>query len=55
MVDAMIEAIAKENNFNDYTTIATGGNSIFLKNSSKKIKNFEPHLVLEGLYAVSCK
>ena len=55
MVDSMIEAISKENNFKDYTTIATGGNSIFLKNISKKIKKFEPYLVLEGLYAVSCK
>ena len=56
MVDGLITRIFHERKLPNYTpVIATGGFSTLLKGRVPRITHFEPHLTIEGIYAVGKK
>jgi type III pantothenate kinase len=56
MVDRVVERIFEERRLPSYTpVVATGGFHALLRGRVPKITHFEPHLTLEGIYAVARK
>ncbi len=56
MMDGLLDRIFQERKLPSYTpVIATGGFSSLLKGRVSRITHFEPHLTIEGIYAVAKK